>query len=82
VQISELPFEFMMNQLRLHKSFTLLDYQKTTGLSPETVLPYLKKAEQKKLMVNCQQSQDLSADTWHVTELGHKYLNDLLEMFL
>jgi len=82
VQANELPFEFMMNQLRLHKSFSLLDYQNTTGLKPETILPYLEKAEQRKLMENDKQAQSFSGDTWRVTELGRKYLNDLLEIFL
>lgn len=82
VQASELPFEFMMNQLRLHKSFSLLDYQNNTGLTIDTVLPILKKAEHKKLMKNTKQTQNLAGDTWCVTELGQKYLNDLLEMFL
>jgi len=82
VKAEELPFEFMMNQLRLHKSFSLYDFQNFTGLSIDSVLPHLKQAEQRKLMINNTQSQDLSASTWQVTELGHKYLNDLLEIFL
>jgi len=82
VKANELPFEFMMNQLRLHKSFSLLDYQKMTGLTPETVLPHLKKAAQRSLIINCHPEQDLSVSTWRVTELGQKYLNDLLEIFL
>ncbi len=82
VQANELPFEFMMNQLRLHKSFNLVDYQNNTGLSTDTILPYLKKAEQRKLMINDKQAQGSPNDIWRVTDLGHKYLNDLLEIFL
>jgi len=82
VQASELPFEFMMNQLRLHKSFSLLDYQNYTGLSTESILPNLMQAKQRKLMTNDKQEQGLSSETWRVTDLGQKYLNDLLEIFL
>jgi oxygen-independent coproporphyrinogen-3 oxidase len=71
----ELPFEYMMNRLRLYSGFKLTDYQAYTGLDANTVLPILNNAKEKKLM-QCHQ------DTWSVTQLGHRYLNDLLEMFL
>jgi len=76
VKKDELPFEYMMNRLRLFSSFTLSDYQSRTGLSIETILPNLIIAKQKELMTE-------NADgSWQVTKLGHRYLNDLLEMFL
>lgn len=71
----ELPFEFMMNRLRLHSSFTLEEYQSSTGLSADTILPVLSIAEHKGLMSN-------KDNHWQVSTLGHRYLNDLLEMFL
>ena len=71
----ELPFEFMMNRLRLYTTFTIADYEAATGVSRNSILPTLLLAEQKKLMVN-------DSDTWCVTKLGHRYLNNLLEMFL
>ena len=76
----ELPFEYMMNQLRLFSSFTLEDYQQRTGLSINTILPTLQQAQQKKLM-SCTESLS-SEGKWQVTVLGHRYLNDLLELFL
>jgi len=80
VTSDELPFEFMMNQLRLFSSFTLRDYQQRTGLATSTVLPTLQQAQNKKLMICI---DGLSAnDIWQVTPLGHRYLNDLLELFL
>ena len=75
VSAAELPFEYMMNRLRLHSSFTLDDYQQATGLIANTVLPTLELAKQKQLM----QQKD---GHWQVSLLGHRYLNDLLEMFL
>ncbi len=71
----ELAFEYMMNQLRLFSSFTLSSFEKRTGLSSDNILPVLLKAKEKNLMKN-------RGDSWSVTLLGHRYLNDLLEMFL
>ena len=80
VASDELPFEYMMNQLRLFSSFTLTEYQQRTGLAADTVLPTLRQAQDKSLMT-C--TDNLSLDgKWQVTQLGHRYLNDLLELFL
>lgn len=85
VTSDELPFEYMMNQLRLFSSFTLDDYQQRTGLPAHTVLPILQQAQHKKLM-SCTPSplekNALIKSAWQVTPLGHRYLNDLLELFL
>ncbi len=75
VKQTELPFEFMMNQLRLFSAFSLSDYQQRTGLAASTILPILRQAQEKQLM----QSDN---DSWQVTPLGHRYLNDLLTLFL
>ena len=50
VDNSDRPFEFMMNQLRLHRAFSVEQFQKSTGLTISSVLPLLKEAQQKKLM--------------------------------
>jgi len=76
----ELPFEYMMNQLRLFSSFTLADYQQHTGLDASTILPILQQAQSKQLMM-CIDSSTIESQ-WQVTPLGHRYLNDLLELFL
>lgn len=75
VSNEELPFEFMMNQLRLYCPFTLAHFEATTGLNSNLILPTLEKAKNKKLMIE-------SANGWQVSSLGKRYLNDLLEMFL
>ena len=72
---SELPFEYMMNRLRLYSSFTLDDYQQATGLEVESVLPTLELAKKKQFM-------EQRNGSWQVSQHGHRYLNDLLEMFL
>jgi oxygen-independent coproporphyrinogen-3 oxidase len=84
----ELPFEYMMNQLRLFSSFTLDNYQQRTGLPASTILPTLLQAQHKNLMLCTEnfssQEPNLEPDQskWLVTPLGHRYLNDLLELFL
>ncbi|NQY86389.1 MAG: radical SAM family heme chaperone HemW [Colwellia sp.] len=80
VASDELPFEYMMNQLRLFSNFTLAHYQQRTGLAASTVLPTLLQAQHKKLMT-CSDSRSNEGE-WQVTQLGHRYLNDLLEIFL
>lgn len=75
IEKSDLPFEYMMNQLRLVEPFSLKTFQAYTGLSSTTVLPALQAAQGKQLMSN-------KGDTWQVTKLGHRYLNNLLESFL
>lgn len=75
VSAAELPFEFMMNQLRLREPFSLDSYEQTTGLPKATLNQPLALAKQKQLL---SENQSL----WQVTALGHRYLNDLLELFL
>lgn len=75
VSAEELPFEYMMNRLRLFSGFSLDEYQAFTGLSVDTVLPTLLIAKDKNLM-------EFDGTLWSVSKLGHRYLNDLLEMFL
>ena len=75
VKEEELPFEFMMNLLRLKQPFSLALFEQTTGLNIDKIQPILALAQSKGLM---QQHNNL----WAVTELGHRYLNDLLELFL
>lgn len=77
VEESELPFEYMMNVLRLCEPFTLEHYESVTGLSRKTVEETLNNAEKKGLLTS-----NSNKTTWQVTLLGHRFLNDLLEMFL
>ena len=71
----ELPFEYMMNRLRLYSGFSLAEFQARTGLDEQAILPTLQQAQAKQLM-------QFDGELWSVSKLGHRYLNDLLEMFL
>jgi len=79
VDESERPFEFMMNQLRLHSAFSIEQFQSSTGLDISSILPLLKVAVQRKLMA-CEVIDN--KEYWLVTQTGQRYLNDLLEIFL
>ena len=71
----ELPFEFMLNALRLTGGFPLAMFVERTGLPVTVIAATLDSAEAKGL---------LERDHVHVkpTEKGRLFLNDLLEMFL
>jgi len=75
VPAAELPFEFMLNALRLNEGFQLADFERTTGLAAATIEPPL----------NALVARDLlgeSGDRWRPTELGFRFLNDLQAAFL
>jgi oxygen-independent coproporphyrinogen-3 oxidase len=75
VPASQLPFEFMLNALRLVEGFPLADFTERTGLPVAVILPQLARAEDAGL---------IERDHVHVrpTPRGRRFLNDLLEAFL
>jgi putative oxygen-independent coproporphyrinogen III oxidase len=75
VSAVELPFEFMMNALRLTEGFPTALFTERTSLPLQTVLGRLDEAEKRGF---------LTRDTTHVrpTQMGQRFLNELLQMFL
>ena len=71
----ELPFEFMLNALRLIEGFPLALFQERTGLPLSTVEPQLKEAERNGLI---QRDWQRLAPT----ERGRLFLNELLALFV
>ncbi|MGB6306777.1 MAG: radical SAM family heme chaperone HemW [Steroidobacteraceae bacterium] len=71
----DLPFEFMLNALRLNEGFTVSDYRRKTGLEIESVQAKLADGETRGLLHG-------HADVWRPTELGRRFLNDLQASFL
>jgi len=71
----ELPFEYMLNALRLKAGFTLPDYLERTGLPPSSIAAQLQKAEQ---------SGWLERDGAQIrpSARGFDFLNDLQALFL
>jgi oxygen-independent coproporphyrinogen-3 oxidase len=75
VRAEELPFEFMMNALRLCDGFPVALFEERTGLPLTAALPRLEEAERRGL---------IERDHARIapTLLGRRFLNDLLQLFL
>jgi oxygen-independent coproporphyrinogen-3 oxidase len=75
VRSEEIPFEFMMNALRLNAGFATALFEERTGLPLTAVLRELDNAERRGL---------IERDHARIapTPLGRRYLNDLLQLFL
>ncbi len=71
----DLPFEFMLNALRLRDGFSLVQYSERTGLSMTAIEKGLEEAERKGLI-----ERDLSRVK--PTTRGFDFLNDLQALFL
>ncbi|WP_244814028.1 radical SAM family heme chaperone HemW [Caballeronia sp. Lep1P3] len=71
----DLPFEFMLNTLRLVEGFPVHAFVERTGLALSTIEPALVEAEKRGLI-----TRDFERIT--PTELGQRFLNDLQELFL
>lgn len=71
----ELRFEFMLNAMRLKEPVTVRHFQQHTGQSISTVRAELERLRDDRL---------LDFDGWRIaaTELGHRFLNDVLQRFL
>ncbi|MEO8123715.1 MAG: radical SAM family heme chaperone HemW [Burkholderiales bacterium] len=72
---SELPFEFMLNALRLKEGFTLASFGERTGLAPTAIESGLAEAERQALI-----ERDLQR-VWPSAR-GLDFLNDLQAIFL
>ena len=75
VAADELPFEFMLNALRLVEGFSLEDFERGTGLPAATVLPALEALERRGLIERAQ-------GRLRPSPLGFRFLNDLQATFL
>lgn len=75
VPVSDLPFEFMMNALRLAEGFPLSMFEERTGLSTNLILRTLDQAERDGL---------IERDHLRVRPSlrGRRFLNELLQRFL
>ncbi len=75
VGADDLPFEFMLNALRLREGFALGDFSDRTGLPMTVIQPALQEAERRGLL-----ARDLQR-AWP-TERGFDFLSDLQTLFL
>ncbi len=72
---SELPFEFLLNALRLRRGFDPRSYAERTGLAPSSLQPGLDKAVELGLL-------ESTPTCIRATERGWDMLNDVLQLFL
>ncbi len=70
----ELPVEFMLNALRLSEGTSISKFEQRTGLPISTIAPILEKAIIQELLIT--DNQKIIP-----TELGKRFLNDLLTLF-
>ncbi len=75
VTAQELPFEFMMNALRLCDGFSNKLYTQTTGQSFSSILPQLLVAQEQNFI-------ELHPNNITPSAKGRDFLNNLLELFL
>jgi len=73
--VDDLKLEFMLNALRLTHGFPSNLFQQRTGLPLAQLSPSLENAIEKKLL-------HFEHNNLKPTPLGHRFLNDLVEMFL
>lgn len=75
IEAAEMPFEFMMNALRLNQGVEAKFYIERTGQSLDTLQDLLNSLRKRKLMIYDQ-------NRLACTEQGHIFLNSVLEEFL
>ncbi|HLL20386.1 MAG TPA: hypothetical protein VK439_16525, partial [Rubrivivax sp.] len=72
----DLPFEFMLNALRLREGFDLADFSRRTGLPLSAVMAPLQQAQAKGLL------EIDAADHVMPTPRGFDFLSDVQSLFL
>ena len=72
---AELPFEYMLNALRLHEGVPLEAFAERTGLAAERSAPALARAHARGWLQR-------EPGRLHPTALGQRFLNDLIGLFL
>ena len=75
IEAGDMPFEFMMNALRLNHGVEAKLYSERTGESLEPIAELLNSLRERKLMVS-------DPTRLSCTEQGHIFLNSVLEEFL
>ena len=75
---SDLPYEFMINALRLRSGFERSQYEARTGLGFETISAAIRRLEGRGLLL----AAGPEGKGWSPTEFGRRFLNDLIGEFL
>jgi len=75
VAVSDLPFEYMLNALRLVDGVDLAEFAQTTGLSLQAIAMPLAEGIRRGWLRD-------EPDRLHTTPLGQRFLNDVIESFM
>jgi putative oxygen-independent coproporphyrinogen III oxidase len=75
VKRAELPFEYVLNALRLREGFELAQFMERTGLPRSSLQAGLNQAQARGLI-------ELNGEHARPTERGFDFLSDLMELFL
>ena len=75
VETADLPFEFMLNALRLAEGFPVYRFSERTGMTLSSIDPALREAQARGLLT-------MDHEKIAPTPLGQRFLNDLQELFL
>ena len=75
ITVADLPFEFMLNALRLNEGFSSRCFEARTGLETEVFRAAMQDSAERGLI-------DASDAGWKPTDLGRRFLNDLQSRFL
>jgi len=75
VAADQLPFEFMLNALRLNEGIALDTFEARTGLSRRDIAMPLAEARERGWL-------EADANALRPTESGRRFLNDLIALFL
>jgi coproporphyrinogen III oxidase-like Fe-S oxidoreductase len=74
-QQQDLPFEFMLNALRLYQKISFELFQQRTGLDFSSIETLLRQAQQQGLLT-------YDSVAMETTELGKRFYNNLLTLFM
>jgi len=75
VAAAEVPFEYMLNALRLNEGFALSSFAWRAGLPAESIAPEIERCERRGWL-------ERERDFVRATELGRRFLNDVMAEFL
>ncbi len=75
VEPADLPFEFMLNALRLNEGFAACTFEERTGLELDSIGDALSRERSRGLI-------EATKNGWKATEMGRRFLNDLQASFL
>ena len=72
---ASLPFDYMLNALRLVEGFRLADFESRTGLDRAVIAAELEEARGRGWL-------EQEGEHWRPTELGRRFTNDVIGLFL